>query len=81
ALGITLISDQELDTTIEKIIKENRAIIIEKQLGAVGILMGKSMILLRGRADGHKINSMLKKKLEYFLMKANSSAARTSTPA
>ncbi|MGB8934365.1 MAG: Glu-tRNA(Gln) amidotransferase subunit GatE, partial [Candidatus Nitrosopolaris sp.] len=55
ALGITLISDQELDTTIEKIIKENRAIIIEKQLGAVGILMGKSMILLRGRADGHKI--------------------------
>ncbi|MGB6595467.1 MAG: Glu-tRNA(Gln) amidotransferase subunit GatE [Candidatus Nitrosopolaris sp.] len=81
ALGITLISDQELDATIEKIIKENRAIIIEKQLGAVGILMGKSMILLRGRADGHKINSMLKKKLEYFLMKANSSAARTSTPA
>jgi hypothetical protein len=42
--------------------------------------MGKSMILLRGRADGHKINSMLKKKLEYYL-KANSSAASTSTPA
>jgi hypothetical protein len=31
--------------------------------------MGKSMILLRGRADGHKINSMLKKKLEYYLAK------------
>jgi glutamyl-tRNA(Gln) amidotransferase subunit E len=63
ALGITLISDQELDATIEKILKENRAIINEKQLEAVGILMGKSMILLRGRADGQKINSMLKKKL------------------
>ena len=81
ALGITSISDQELDTTIEEILKENRAMIIEKQLGAVGILMGKSMILLRGRADGHKINSTLRKKLEYFLMKANAPAAKTSTPA
>jgi glutamyl-tRNA(Gln) amidotransferase subunit E len=80
ALGMTSISDQELEIIIEQILRENRAIIIEKQLGAVGILMGKSMVLLRGRADGHKINSMLRKKLEYFLMKDNSSPARTSTP-
>jgi glutamyl-tRNA(Gln) amidotransferase subunit E len=48
------------------------SIIIEKRLGAVGILMGKSMALLRGRADGHKINSMLQQKLEYLLTKVNS---------
>lgn len=69
ALGITLMSDQELNATIKKILKENGAIFNEKQLEAVGILMGKSMILLRGRADGHKINSMLKKKLEDYLAK------------
>ena len=68
-----------MDGIIEKILKENMAIINEKQREAMGILMGKSMILLRGRADGQKINSMLKKKLEYYL-KANSSAAGTSTP-
>ncbi|HMH10045.1 MAG TPA: hypothetical protein VK553_05005 [Candidatus Nitrosopolaris rasttigaisensis] len=79
ALGITAISDQELDTAIEKILKENMPIIIEKRLGAVGILMGKSMALLRGRADGHKINSKLQQKLEHMLMKVNSSD--TSPPA
>jgi hypothetical protein len=55
---------QELDATLEKFRKEDSAIIKEKQLEASGILMGKSMISLRGRADGHKINSKLKKKLE-----------------
>jgi glutamyl-tRNA(Gln) amidotransferase subunit E len=69
ALGITLISDQELDATIKRVINENGVIFNEKQLEAVGILMGKSMIPLRGRVDGHKINSMLKEKLKYYLDK------------
>jgi glutamyl-tRNA(Gln) amidotransferase subunit E len=47
ALGITLISDQELDATIEKILKENSAIINEKRLEALGILMGKSISMLK----------------------------------
>ena len=67
ALGITAISDQELDTAIEKILKENMPIIIEKRLGAIGILMGKSMALLRGRADGHKINSKLTEELRTYV--------------
>jgi len=80
ALGITSISDQELDTAIEEVLKENMSIIIEKRFEAVGILMGRSMALLRGRADGHKINSILMKKLEYLLMRANSSGASPSAP-
>jgi glutamyl-tRNA(Gln) amidotransferase subunit E len=75
ALGITAIGDQELDIAIEKILEENMPIIIEKRLRAVGILMGKSMALLRGRADGHKINSLLQQKLEYLLKKVDSSAS------
>jgi glutamyl-tRNA(Gln) amidotransferase subunit E len=81
ALGITSISDQELDAAIEEVLKENISIIIEKRFEAVGMLMGRSMALLRGRADGHKINSLLRKKLEYLLMKANSSGANSSPPA
>ncbi|HYT45943.1 MAG TPA: Glu-tRNA(Gln) amidotransferase GatDE subunit E, partial [Methylomirabilota bacterium] len=80
ALGITSISDQELDTAIEGVLKENMSIIIEKRFEAVGILMGRSMALLRGRADGHKINSILMKKLEYLLMRANRSGASPSAP-
>jgi glutamyl-tRNA(Gln) amidotransferase subunit E len=81
SLGITSISDQELDAAIEEVLKENISIIIEKRYEAVGILMGRSMALLRGRADGHKINSLLRKKLEYLLMKANSSGENSSAPA
>jgi glutamyl-tRNA(Gln) amidotransferase subunit E len=81
ALGITSISDQELEAAIEEVLKENISIIIEKRFEAVGMLMGRSMALLRGRADGHKINSLLRKKLEYLLMKANSSGANSSPPA
>lgn len=79
-LGITSMSDHELDTAIEEILKENMSLISEKQLDAVGILMGKSMMLLRGKADGHKINSMLRKKIEYLLKNAKSSDTRPFAP-
>jgi glutamyl-tRNA(Gln) amidotransferase subunit E len=32
------------------------------------MLMGRSMAILRGKVDGQKINSILKKKLESLLM-------------
>ena len=37
------------------------SIIVDKRMGALGMLMGRSMNILRGRADGQKINSMIKK--------------------
>ena len=81
ALGITSISDQELDTAVEEVLKENMSIINEKRFEAVGILMGRSMAVLRGRADGHKINSILRKKLEDMLMRTSGSGASPSAPA
>jgi glutamyl-tRNA(Gln) amidotransferase subunit E len=66
-LGITSATDLELDTTIDLIVKENLPTIYEKGFGSIGTLMGKCMAKLRGKADGQKINSILKAKLGLFL--------------
>jgi len=66
-LGITRISDQELQIKIDDILRENMSIIVDKKMGALGMLMGRSMDILRGKADGQKINSMIKVKLEEIL--------------
>lgn len=39
----------------------------QKQMNSLGLLMGRSMAILRGKADGQKINEILKKKLQELL--------------
>ena len=62
-LGVSSISDDELSQALDKVISDNMAIVREKGVGALSTLMGKSMAVLRGKADGQKINAMLKEKL------------------
>jgi glutamyl-tRNA(Gln) amidotransferase subunit E len=64
SLGIRSISSQELSAIIDKILEENMSVITQKQMASLGILMGRSMAILRGKADGQKVNSILKEKLE-----------------
>ena len=66
-LGISTASDLELDNAIDFILKENLPTIYEKGFASIGTLMGKCMAKLRGKADGKKINSILKAKLEIIL--------------
>ena len=70
ALGITTISDQEMEMTIDKVLEENMPVIRAKGMASLGMLMGRSMSVLRGKIDGQKINSTLRKKLEELLMSA-----------
>lgn len=64
ALGVSSISDGELAEALDKVISDNMAQVKEKGIGALSMLMGRSMAVLRGKADGQKINAMLKEKLE-----------------
>jgi glutamyl-tRNA(Gln) amidotransferase subunit E len=68
-LGITTISDQEMEMTIDKVLEENMPVIRAKGMASLG-MMGRSMSVLRGKIDGQKINSTLRKKLEELLMSA-----------
>lgn len=64
ALGISSISEDELSAILDKVITENTTQVREKGIGALSLLMGRSMAILRGKADGQKINTMLKEKLQ-----------------
>ena len=63
-LNLTEINDDELRDILDKVLNENAHIVKEKGINSIGALMGKSMIMLRGKVDGHKINGYLKQKLE-----------------
>lgn len=63
-LGVSSINDDELSAVLDKVISENMAAVQEKGMNALGMLMGRSMAVLRGKVDGQKINAALKDKLE-----------------
>jgi glutamyl-tRNA(Gln) amidotransferase subunit E len=63
ATGATAMSDEELGRIIDGIIGENMSVVREKGAASVGMLMGRTMAVLRGKADGQKINAVLKEKL------------------
>jgi len=64
AAGITSISDEELSAMIDKVINDNMAAVKEKGANSLGMLMGRVMAVARGKADGQKINAMLKEKMQ-----------------
>lgn len=64
AAGVSSIGDDELSAGLDKIVNANMAVVKEKGMGALSTLMGRAMAEYRGKADGAKINSMLKEKLQ-----------------
>jgi glutamyl-tRNA(Gln) amidotransferase subunit E len=64
AAGISSVSDEELGKGLDRIINDNMAVIKEKGMNALSTLMGRAMAEYRGKADGQKINAMLKDKLQ-----------------
>jgi glutamyl-tRNA(Gln) amidotransferase subunit E len=62
--GMSSISDEELSVILDRIIEENAKAVKDKGMGALSTLMGRAMSILRGKADGQKINQFLKDKLE-----------------
>jgi glutamyl-tRNA(Gln) amidotransferase subunit E len=61
--GSSSIGDEELGRILDRIIEENKAVMKEKGAAAINVLMGRAMAILRGKADGQKINAMLKDKV------------------
>ena len=66
-LGLTQVSESELNEIINKIIIDNMGLIKQKGRDSLGTLMGRSMSLLRGRVDGKTVSSILERKLEQSL--------------
>jgi len=67
SLNLIKMDDTEFHSLLDKLFNDNINIIREKGPNSMGVLMGKSMAILRGKVDGSKINDYLKDKLETFL--------------
>lgn len=67
SLNLIKMDDTEFHSLLDKLFNDNINIIKEKGTNSMGVLMGKSMAILRGKVDGSKINDYLKAKLETFL--------------
>jgi glutamyl-tRNA(Gln) amidotransferase subunit E len=75
-LGITTINDQELERELDMILDKNMRVIKEKGIASLGTLMGRSMAILRGKADGEKVSIALRKKLEERISSENYNSKR-----
>ena len=62
-----MLNTDQLDEIISKIVEDNLSVITEKQMGSLGMLMGRSMAILRGKVDGQKVNALLKASLEEMI--------------
>jgi glutamyl-tRNA(Gln) amidotransferase subunit E len=69
AVGVSSISDEELSRGLDTIISKNMAIIKEKGENALSTLMGRAMAEYRGKANGQKVNAMLKDKMSKLVNK------------
>jgi glutamyl-tRNA(Gln) amidotransferase subunit E len=63
-LNLIMLSEQEVEDLIDVLILENKKMIEDRGMGAMGALMGKSMQKLQGKADGKLVNKLLRDKIQ-----------------
>jgi glutamyl-tRNA(Gln) amidotransferase subunit E len=63
-LNLIMLSEQEVEDIIDELILENKKMVEDRGMGAMGALMGKSMQKLKGKADGKFVNKLLRDKIQ-----------------
>lgn len=66
SLGLTMISGEELERMIDRLIEENRSLVEKGGKEAFGALMGVIMRKVRGRAEAGLVSRLLRERLEEF---------------
>lgn len=67
SLSLTTISEKELKAFVEKVIKDNRSLIRDRDENSFGVFMGIIMKELRGRVDAASVSRVLREKLKEFV--------------
>lgn len=65
--NLTLLSEDAVRDIIHKIATQNESMIKERQMGAMGPLMGMSMKKLKGKADGSLVNKIVREEIQNLL--------------
>lgn len=62
--GLTLLDEEEVERIIDEVVRANIDVIKAKGMGAMGMVMGRAMARLRGRADGKLVSSLVRRKIQ-----------------
>lgn len=65
--NLTLLSEDEVCEIIANIVAKNENMVKERQMGAMGPLMGMSMKELKGKANGSLVNKIVKEEIQKLL--------------
>ena len=57
------LSDNVIEEGIKEIIEENKDMIMDRKMGAMGPLMGKAMAKFKGKADGKIVSNIIQKEI------------------
>ena len=57
------LSDEKIREGVQEIVEENKALIQERGMGAMGPLMGKAMAKFKGKAEGNVVSKLISEKI------------------
>ncbi|MDO5835392.1 MAG: Glu-tRNA(Gln) amidotransferase subunit GatE [Methanobacterium sp.] len=66
-LNLLMLSDEDVHNIITKLVSSHEGMITQRNMGAMGPLMGMAMKELKGKADGKLVNKLLKEEIQKYL--------------
>jgi Glu-tRNA(Gln) amidotransferase subunit E-like FAD-binding protein len=63
-LGLKAMTDDELEALVSQVVARNRSLISERGDRAFSVLMGEVMKVARGRVDGGRVSSAIKRRMD-----------------
>ena len=65
--NLTMLSEDDVAKIIAEIVSNNEAMVKERQMGAMGPLMGMCMKQLKGKADGGMVNKIVREEIQKLI--------------
>ena len=65
--NLTMMSEEDVAKIISDIVAQNETMVKERQMGAMGPLMGMCMKELKGKADGGLVNKLVREEIQKLL--------------
>ena len=65
--NLTMMSDEDISKIISEIVTKNEGMVKERQMGAMGPLMGMCMKQLKGKADGGLVNKIVREEIQKLI--------------
>ena len=65
--NLTMLSEDDVVSIISEIVANNEGMVKERQMGAMGPLMGMCMKQLKGKADGGMVNKIVREEIQKLL--------------